>query len=125
MKILHVAHGFPPETLGGTERGVESLARAMQQKGHDVAVVAGSLQQAPTERVDREDYDGLPVLRMHRDDLYFESWFKCYAPGVSAAFEMLLAEQRADVVHVHHWIRLTSDLVRLAKAAARRLPRSP
>lgn len=117
MKILHVAHGFPPQTSGGTERAVEALARAMQGAGHDVTVVAGSLEAAPTDRVDEEDHGGLPVLRMHRDDLYFESWFKCYAPGVSATFEKLCAERQPDVVHVHHWIRLTSDLVRIARAA--------
>jgi glycosyltransferase involved in cell wall biosynthesis len=117
MKILHVVHGFPPETHGGTESVVEALARAMQRGGHEVHVLAGSLRVGPPERVEREDHAGLPVLRLHRDDLYFESWWKAYHPGVSAAFSAVLDELRLDVVHVHHWLRLSSDLARRARAA--------
>jgi glycosyltransferase involved in cell wall biosynthesis len=117
MKILHVAHGFPPETIGGTERAVQALASAMQRAGHDVTVVAGSLEVAPPARVGEQRAGELRVLRLHRDDLYFESWFKAWAPGVSAAFAELLARERPDVVHVHHWLRLSSDLVRIARAA--------
>ncbi|MEZ5964957.1 MAG: glycosyltransferase [Planctomycetota bacterium] len=117
MKVWHVLHGFPPETAGGTESVVEALARAMQGHGCDVTVVSGSLRVGDPAAVERSDLDGLPVLRLHRDDLYFESWFKAYAPAVSAAFRALLREHRPDVVHVHHWLRLSSDLVRIARAA--------
>jgi len=117
MKILLVLHGFPPQTSGGTERAVEALARAMQRAGQQVVVVAGSLEVGPPDTVTEEDCGGLRVLRLHRDDLDFESWWKTHHPGVSAAFHDLLARELPDVVHVHHWIRLTSDLVRIARAA--------
>lgn len=117
MKILHVLHGFPPETAGGTERSVEALARAMQQMGCTVEVLAGSLQLGDPGRVEAHDYQGLPVFRLHRDDLYFETWFKAHAPAVSRSFRTLLAERQPDVVHVHHWLRLSSDLVRVARAS--------
>ncbi len=117
MKIFHVLHGFAPELTGGTELAVEALARAMQGAGHEVAVVTGSIEVAPSERVDELDVDGLRVLRMHREDLYFEEWPKTWSPEVGARFAELLAAERPDVVHVHHWIRLTSDLVRIARAA--------
>ncbi len=117
MKILLTAHGFPPETGGGTEAAVEALARAFQRVGHEVVIVAGSLRGGDPASPAREDHDGLRVLRMHRDDLYYESWFKAHAPAVSAAFARILDAERPDVVHVHHWLRLSSDLVRLARAA--------
>lgn len=117
MNVWHVLHGFPPETSGGTESVVEALARAMQRQGCDVTVVAGSLRVGDPRCVASENLDGLPVLRMHRDDLYFESWFKTYAPAVSATFRDLVQLHRPDVVHVHHWLRLSSDLVRSARAA--------
>jgi glycosyltransferase involved in cell wall biosynthesis len=120
MKILHALHGFPPELTGGTERTVEALSRAMQRQGHEVVVVAGTLERAPCERVVESEHDGLRVVRLHRDDAYFEDWHKARSPGVSRAFERLLARERPDVVHVHHWIRLTDDLVRLARAAGAR-----
>ena len=89
----------------------------MQACSHEVVVACGSLRVAPSEVVDEEQHDGLRVLRLHRDDLYFESWWKSFSPDVSERFARLLADQRPDVVHVHHWIRLTSDLVRTARAA--------
>jgi glycosyltransferase involved in cell wall biosynthesis len=116
LKILVAVHAFPPETFGGTERTVEALARAFAAAGHEVAVVAGSLRVGAPSRWDEEHQAGLRVLRVHRDDLYFESWFKGYAPAVSATFERLVAQERPDVVHVHHWLRLSTDLVRVARA---------
>ncbi|MBK8974618.1 MAG: glycosyltransferase [Planctomycetes bacterium] len=121
MKVLHVLHAFPPETApGGTERTVIALARAMLAAGHDVAVIAGSLTVAPSSRIDEQRFDdgtgaALRVLRMHRQDVHFESWEKAWSPRVGEAFRGVLRAERPDVVHVHHWIRLTTDLVRLAR----------
>ena len=117
MKVAFVLHGFPPELSAGTERTVEALARAMQAQGHEALVICGSMQVAPVGQVDELDLDGLRVLRLHRDDLYFESWFKCYHPGVSQTLWRVFQDERPDVVHVHHWLRLTSDIARLARAS--------
>ncbi len=117
MKILFALHGFGPEVTGGTERTVEALAQAMVSAGHQVTILCGSLEVASTERVDEFEHQGLRVLRLHRDDLYFESWWKCYHPGVSATIAAVLARESPDVVHVHHWLRLSSDIVRLARAS--------
>jgi glycosyltransferase involved in cell wall biosynthesis len=116
VKIFHVLHGFAPELRGGTERTVEALARAMARVGHEVAVVCGSLQSGSPAHAEELDHDGLRVLRFKRDDLHFESWEKAWSPGASAGFEALIARERPDVVHVHHWIRLTTELVRIAQA---------
>ena len=117
MKILFVLHGFPPHSTGGTERTVEALALAMIEAGHEVSILAGSLEVGPTDQVDECEHRGMQVLRVHRDDLYFESWWKSYHPGVSATVADVLERVNPDVVHVHHWLRLTSDVVRLARAA--------
>src|SRR5690606_6888586 len=87
----------------------------MQHQGHDVAVVSGSLEQAPTTRVDERRAGSLRVLDLHRDDLWFERWEKTWSPGVSATFAALLERERPGVVHVHHWLRLSSDLARTAQ----------
>ena len=121
MKILFTVHGFPPEMTGGTERTVEALALAMQGLGHEVVVVCGSLQVGSVDRVDAFEHRGIRVLRLHRDDLYFESWFKVYHPGVSRTVQRLLRDEQPDVVHVHHWLRLTSDLARLARIGGARV----
>lgn len=116
MKIVHVAHGYPPELIGGTELYVARLAREQAAGGHQVRVFAGSVEWrerfevAPFEEQD----SGLRGVRVHRNDLYFDRWDKGYNPLVSAALEQFLEAERPDLVHLHHWIRLTSDPIRIA-----------
>lgn len=120
MRILHAVHGYPPEQVGGTELYVQSLARRQVERGHDVLVAHGSLELRPRVEVVRGRDGSVECARIHRDDLYFDRWDKAHHPGVSLAFLDLLAEWRPDVVHVHHWIRLSSDLVRRARQAGAR-----
>ena len=118
MKVLLALHGYPPELVGGTESAVQALARGLLQRGHDVCVAAGSVQQSSSFRTTRETQaDGVRVVRLHRADLYFDHWQKSFSADVSAAFAALLAEERPDVVHVHHWIRMSRDLVAVAARA--------
>ena len=115
MRIVQVLHHFPAPPTGGVERTVLALSRAMVASGHEVVIVAGSLDVGPS-RVVREDLvEGLRVFRIPREDLWFESWEKAWSPEVGASFADVLCSLRPDVVHVHHWIRLTTDLVRIAR----------
>lgn len=116
MRILLAAHGFPPDVVGGTERYVERLARSLAGRGHEVVVFAGSLEHRPRLEVEDSSSGGVRALRVHRDDLYFDRWDKGHHPGVSGLFERTLREVEPDIVHVHHWIRLTTDLAYLANA---------
>jgi len=120
VKLCLVAHGYPPELVGGTEKSVQSLAHAFARRGHAVSVVAGSMEHEQGFRTS-EATDDVPgadvpvrVHRIHRADLYFDHWQKSAHPGVTQAFRAFLAEERPDVVHVHHWIRLSRDLVQAA-----------
>ena len=117
MKIVFVLHGFPPECVGGTERVVESLARELLRRGHEVHVIAGSLALGSPAAVTRNVHDGIPVTRIRRNDLYFDDWDKGWHPGVADAFRAELQALKPDLVHVHHWIRLSRDLVRTAVGA--------
>ncbi|MBK9384762.1 MAG: glycosyltransferase [Planctomycetes bacterium] len=119
MKILLVAHGFPPENVGGTETYVERLALALHARGHEVVVVAGTLRyEAEEPRVEAfQRDDGLRGYWILRADLYFDSWEKSYEPRVGRAFREILERERPDVVHVHHWVRLTRDLLHQAYLA--------
>lgn len=120
MRIAQVVHGHPPEVIGGTELYVARLARALSGRGHATSVFCGSLEWRERLEVEREERDGIAVTRVHRDDLYFDRWDKGFHPGVSAAFDAFLDRERPDAVHVHHWIRLSSDLVR--RAARKGIP---
>jgi len=126
VKLALVVHGYPPELVGGTELALQALARGLARRGHEVLVVAGSMDHAAGFRVaesrDRDPVSGaeLRVVRIHRADLFFDHWHKSASGRVARAYEALLDEERPDVLHVHHWIRLTDDLV--ARAAARGVP---
>ncbi|MFH2001893.1 MAG: glycosyltransferase, partial [Planctomycetota bacterium] len=117
MKIVHVVHCFPPEPVGGTERVVASLVQGLSQRGHDLHVIAGSLDWEKGFRVEREIYKGIPVTRIHRDDPWFDRWDNGYHPGVERIYQDLLQELKPDLVHIHHWIRLTRNLAQLTQAA--------
>lgn len=114
LRIAHVVHGFPPEVIGGTELYASRLVAAQVEQGHQVSVFAGSLEWRPQVDVDRNQENGITLWRVHRDDLYFDRWDKGFHPGVSARFREFLLETRPELVHVHHWIRLSTDLVAIA-----------
>ena len=118
MKVLLVAHGFPPELVGGTEITVQTLAHGLLARGVEVVVVAGSLQHEQGFRTSLEEQSvagrTLRVHRIHRADLFFDHWQKSAGARAALAFGEILRAERPDVVHVHHWIRLSRDLVHRA-----------
>ena len=114
MKILQIAHGYPKELIGGTELYVARLARELKNEGHQVSVFVGSVDWREQFHTESFELDGVPGLRVHRNDLYFDRWDKGYNPLVSAALRRHLVEIRPDLVHLHHWIRLSTDLVGVA-----------
>ena len=117
MKLVHVTHQFPPETWGGVESYLVDLIPQQQALGHEVSVVTGSHEAWP-ENFGIEPLDAVhpaipdvAVYRFHRGDAWFDHHEKIYSPEVSALFTEWLREHRPDVVHVHQWVRLTSNLV--------------
>ncbi|HEX5009127.1 MAG TPA: glycosyltransferase [Planctomycetota bacterium] len=111
-----VVHGQPPELVGGTERLVADLARDLAARGDAVEVFSGSIEWRPQFQVAREASGPVPVVRVHRHDLFFERWDKLENPLVERAFLAWLDDFRPDLLHVHHWARLTTTLVRVARA---------
>lgn len=116
MDVLHVVHQFAPETRGGTESYVQDVARLQRARGLDAQVLTGSLAAWPEAGCEELAVEGIPVHRVHRNDLYFDHHVKAWHPGVSSLFGELLARRRPRLVHVHHWIRLSCDLVEIAHA---------
>lgn len=114
MKILHVTHGFAPESVGGIETYVAGLLARQRAAGADVRLLTGSMVPWPACGVEALADAGLAIERLHRDDEFFDHHVKAWHPGVSELFAAMLARVRPDLVHVHQWIRLTSDLVELA-----------
>ncbi len=115
MKIIHAVHCFPPEHIGGAERVTLRLVKALHRLGHEVVVFSGSLDWEKGFRVEEYDYQGIPVIKVHRDDPWFDRWDNGYHPGVEALWRKVLKKEKPDIVHVDHWIRLTRNLVQSAR----------
>src|SRR5688572_15018241 len=120
MRILQVVHGFAPECRGGTESYVLEATLALRAAGHDVPVLAGSLEPRTPAQIVTTEVGGISVTRLHRSGLFLDNWEKSYDPAAALLFEQVLADIRPDVVHVHHWIRLSRNLVEIA--ASRGIP---
>lgn len=109
--VLHVIHQFPPESRGGSESYAFDLAQRQRQRGLAVAVLTGTKHAREAVTLVDAEVQGLPVTRLHRNDLYFDHHVKMWHPEVEARFEALLRARRPKLVHVHHWVRLTCNLV--------------
>ncbi|GAB4142572.1 MAG: glycosyltransferase family 4 protein [Planctomycetota bacterium] len=111
MDVLHVTHQSAPETRGGVESYVADVTREQMRRGLSVHLLTGS--HVPWEKVGIEDFvhEGLPVHKLHRDDWFFDLHSKAWHPGARRAIAEFVARERPGVVHLHHWIRLSSDLV--------------
>jgi len=114
-----VVHGQPPELVGGTERLVADLAADLAGAGHEVEVFCGSIEWRPALEVVRDESGPVPVVRVHREDLFFERWDKLEHPGVERAYRTWLEAFVPELVHVHHWARLTTNPVAVARATGR------
>ena len=114
-RILHVVHGFPPESRGGTEAYVDALCRAQRAMDKDAWLLHGSFE--PRERVCLEKRSDLPfpTFRLHRADTYSDFWDRAHCPQSSALFQSFLEEHRPDLVHIHQSIRLSDNLVEIAE----------
>ncbi|MCB9869048.1 MAG: glycosyltransferase [Planctomycetes bacterium] len=116
MQVLHVAHGCSPENTGGIETYLRALLPAQRASGIEPALVTGSLELAGRPTVTRSEMDGCPMFQIQRDDWFFDHYAHSYHPGVSRLFRELVAQRRPDVVHLHQWVRLSSDMVAIARA---------
>ena len=116
MKVLHVTHGYHPDP-GGVESYLHIIATAQIAAGDEVVVLTGSIELRETCEVETCEVDGVRVIRLYRDDWYNDHYANSYHAGASRMIRDLFAAEHPDVVHVHQWIRLTSDVVALAHDA--------
>ncbi len=116
MKILHFVHGWFPRHSGGTEQYVDALLARLAAQGHTVAVVSGSEEGREVATVERNGSGPVPVYRLHRSGLYLESWYQASNPEAEVLIRELLDHLKPDLIHVHHWRRLSNRLVEVASS---------
>jgi GT2 family glycosyltransferase/glycosyltransferase involved in cell wall biosynthesis len=114
MRILLVAHGFPPAAVGGTEVYVEALASTLASGGSDdVFVLAREGDRArPEYSVRREDRGRLRVFLINNTFQACTSFEESYTnPALLRVAADLIAEIDPDVAHVHHLTCLSTGLI--------------
>ncbi len=117
MNVLHAIGWFFPESLGGTEVYVASLATRLAAAGHSTAVVAPL---AGAEAPQEYAYRGIPVFRypipaaLTRD----EAQGRTRVRGAEH-FDEIVRNLRPDIVHFHTFLAgLGIDEVRVAGRSA-------
>ncbi len=115
MKIALACPNFPPEFLGGTERVSLALAKALQARGEDVLVIAGSDHLHRGEDVIGEESDGIGVRRLPRTGAE-EYGLDLRRPRIQALVDGILATEGIEVLHVQHWSTLCSGMLRGARS---------
>lgn len=116
LKILHVSHGYLPESAGGVELYLRDVIAAQKKQGHDPSLLTGSLQIWEQAGLEELHIEGVEVFRLHRQDSFFDHYAHSYNLDAEKMIVDVLGRVQPDVVHVHHWIRLTTNLVELAEA---------
>lgn len=118
MRVLQVAHAFPPRSTAGVEVYTLRLAQALQRQGHDVAVLAAGHDLAlPPAAVTERTHHGVRVVEVnsvHHQGTLRSTWED---PALDRAISAALSAFRPHVVHVQHLVNLTAAVPRLARAA--------
>jgi len=118
MNVLFVNHTFPPESYAGSELCVLNLARAMQSRGHEVAVVYRYGNPAHDEYALVEDqFEGIPVYKINNTFRFAQNFQRIYEnPYITFRFGEVLGRFQPDVVHFHHITNLSLSMVQEAKS---------
>ncbi|MBI4210220.1 MAG: glycosyltransferase family 4 protein [Candidatus Diapherotrites archaeon] len=109
MRIAQVSHHFAP-CVGGVERVVRDISKALQERGHEVKVIC--LNRCAYSRIDlprKETVDGILVERLKFVDLKY----------YKIAMGLLASIRDSDIVHVHG-IGFLSDFLIAMKVVHRK-----
>lgn len=113
MRILQIAHRALPHEVGGTEAYMAAVSKVLTARGHECLVLAGTDEGAPEPRLLKTRHDGLWLIRYASDLTAWHRghWTRSFDPEAARLLREFLAFARPDIVHVHHWMRLTDNLV--------------
>ncbi|HXT70399.1 MAG TPA: glycosyltransferase [Vicinamibacterales bacterium] len=113
MRVLMVAHGFPPRATGGAELYAETHARTLAARGDRVLVLTRESDSTREEfAVRREQRDGLDVVWVNNTfaatRTFADTWTDDRVDAIAAG---VIDEFKPDVAHVHHLTCLSTSIV--------------
>lgn len=118
MRVVQVSAHYPPNFVSGGTLVPQRIAHDLIDRGHEVFVYAGYLDEGrpPLETWDETDPHGVRVRWIVTTP--WTSWsdpLNTLNPPVAADFERWLADVRPDVVHLHSLQTLGGGLIPAAK----------
>ncbi|CAN5259524.1 hypothetical protein BH18GEM1_BH18GEM1_07820 [soil metagenome] len=114
LRVLLVAHRFPPDAIGGVERYTHALAGELVRAGDVIHVVARRPAAGPLRREVERLPDGTVVHRLAGGQIRRER-FLMEREEREALFLEAVAEADPDVVHVNHILDLSPRVLELAR----------
>jgi glycosyltransferase involved in cell wall biosynthesis len=117
VRILQVAHQYPPAHVGGVELYTQAISHALAARGHAVTVFCRSFTRAiPEIREER----GIRIWAAYQGDWdpLRRFWSTFHAPGIVRAFRQVLDEARPEIVHIQHLMGLPTTLIDLLQQRA-------
>ena len=112
--VAQIVHGWPPESVGGSELYAHALFEGIRANG---VASAAFVRSADGDREGAvRDADGLRRIRLTADGVkrLEQTWFR---RDVAPHFREWLKVHEPRVVHFHHLTWLSTDLPRLAREA--------
>ncbi len=115
MKLLHLVPAYFPEGAGGIQNYVRRLVQEQRPLGHEVAVLTGQPDGRPQVELERDEFEGVPVWRLYRNDPFLEHYSRGVHPVARERILELIQDEGFELLHLHSWIRLSGDLVSFAR----------
>ena len=116
MRILQVAHGFPPYNIAGTEVYTYSLSRELAKR-HKVFIFhrVKDAQRKEYEII-RSEGDGLEIYALNNTFKYCSSFEQIYKnEAIAKVFANVLDSVRPDIVHIQHLLFLSTTIIEKIK----------
>jgi glycosyltransferase involved in cell wall biosynthesis len=116
MRILHVVHEDPLAVAGGVQVYARQLAEEQAARGHEVSLFTTGRVGPEAPRVEEARVGDVRYWRVNRDRLsvatkrfrFFDSFRNA---EVAALFREATGSVALDVVHVHHLLLLSGEIV--------------
>ena len=112
MRILHIAHQYMPEYIGGTELYTRGLAEGLSKRGHKVSVFyrVSDTQSALSSRVDAEN---VQVWSASAGDVTPKRrfWATFGNTQLLKQFQQVISETQPEIINIPHLMGLPISLV--------------
>lgn len=117
MKIILVVHTFLPKYLGGTEVCTYELAKEYTKLGHKVVIFCSDpLSHNDHLQMFESYYQGIKIYTVPKNITKYKNFSNTYSEKkVLKPFQKLLKEFKPDIIHYHHLMHLSIEMINYAK----------